>query len=44
MKVVVTGGTGFIERPLVAALLAQGDEVAVLRLTAGRRAGGRAAR
>ncbi len=30
MKVVVTCGTGFIGRPLVAALLGRGDEVAVL--------------
>lgn len=30
MKVVVTGGTGFVGRKLVAALLARGDEVTVL--------------
>ncbi|MGC7880042.1 NAD-dependent epimerase/dehydratase family protein, partial [Desulforudis sp. 1190] len=30
MKVVVTGGTGFIGRPLVASFLDRGDEVTVL--------------
>ena len=41
MRVVVTGGTGFIGRALVAALVARGDEVSVLtRDPARARAGG----
>lgn len=36
MKIVVTGATGFVGRPLVAALLARGDRVTVLSRDAAR--------
>ena len=35
MKIVITGGTGFLGRPLAAALAAQGHEVVVLSRFAG---------
>jgi hypothetical protein len=36
MKIVIAGGTGFLGRPLTAALLREGHEVAVLTRSAGR--------
>ena len=30
MKIVVTGATGFLGKPIVTALLARGDEITVL--------------